>query len=52
MRDFLDRRLRQDNMPDRDTWWSTYLHRAWGDEGPVDRLVAWASNISLGRHSG
>ncbi len=44
--DFLDRRLRQDCMPDRDTWWSTYLHRTWGDEGPVDRLVEWASNIS------
>ena len=46
--EFLDRRLRQDNMPDRDTWWSTYLHRTWGDEGPVDRLVEWASNISPG----
>ena len=46
--EFLDRRLRQDNMPDRDTWWSTYLHRAWGDEGPVDRLVEWAFNISPG----
>ena len=44
--EFLDRRLRQDNMPDRDTRWSTYLHRSWGDEGPVDRLVKWASNIS------
>ena len=46
--EFLDRRLRQDCMPDRDTWWSTYLHRTWGDEGPVDRLVEWASNISPG----
>ena len=46
--DFLDSRLRQDNMPDRDTWWSTYLHRTWGDEGPVDRLVEWAFNISPG----
>ena len=44
--DFLDRRLRQDNMPDRDAWWSTYLHHTWGGEGPVDRLVEWASNIS------
>ena len=24
--DFLDQRLRQDSMPDRDSWWSTYLH--------------------------
>ncbi len=42
----LDLRLRRDNMPDRDTWWSTYLHHTWGVEGPVDRLVEWASNIS------
>ncbi len=49
--ELLDRRLRQDDMPDRDTWWSTYLHRNcrnWGDEGPVVRLVEWASNISPG----
>ena len=43
---FLDRRLRQDNLPDRDAWWSTYLHHTWGGQGPVDRLVSWASNIS------
>lgn len=41
----LDRRLRQDSMPDRDSWWSTYLHHAWGAEGPVDRLVEWASTV-------
>ena len=46
--EFLDRRLRRDIMPDRDTWWSTYLHQAWGTEGPVDRLVEWASRISPG----
>ena len=44
--DSLDRRLRQDSMPDRDSWWSTYLHRAWDTQGPVDRLVAWASALS------
>ena len=44
--DFLDQRLRQDSIPDRDSWWSTYLHCTWGNEGPVDRLVDWASNIS------
>ena len=43
--ELLDRRLRQDTMAERDAWWSTYLHRAWGDEGPVDRLVDWASSI-------
>ena len=44
--DSLDRRLRQDPMPDRDSWWSTYLHRAWDTQGPVDRLIDWASNLS------
>ena len=44
--DFLDQRLRRDVMPDRDAWWSIYLHRAWGTQGPVDRLVDWASGIS------
>lgn len=39
---FLDRRLREDAMADRDAWWSTYLYKAWGDHGAVDRLVEWA----------
>ena len=44
---WLHKRLRQDKMPDRDLWWSTYLHRAWETQGPVDRLVDWASNLSV-----
>ena len=43
---FLDATLRLDSMPDRDVWWSTYLHRTWGEKGPVHRLVDWASAIS------
>ena len=42
----LDRILRRDNMPDRDAWWSTYLHHTWRSEGPVDRLVEWSSDVS------
>lgn len=42
---FLDQRLRKDTMPDRDAWWSIYLHNAWGTKGAVDRLVDWASSI-------
>ena len=44
----LDRRLRQDSMPDRDSRWSTYLHRAWDTQSPVDRLIDWdwVSNLS------
>lgn len=44
--EYLDRRLRQDAMPDRDMWWSTYLHDTWQSEGSVDRLIAWASSVS------
>ena len=44
--DFLDRLLRECSMPERDAWWSTYLHRAWGEESAVDRLVQWASQVS------
>ena len=44
--DSLDQRLRRDSMPDRDSWWSTYLHRSWESQGPVDRLIDWASSLS------
>ena len=42
----LDAYLRNYDMPDRDAWWSTYLHHAWGREKAVDRLVHWASRVS------
>jgi hypothetical protein len=41
----LDRNLRQHAMPDRDAGWSRYLHYANGDEGPVDRLLDWATGL-------
>ena len=41
----LDRHLRQYPMPDRDATWSRYLHYANGDEGPVDRLLDWATGL-------
>ncbi|MCY3593273.1 MAG: hypothetical protein OXH32_16740 [Acidobacteria bacterium] len=43
---FLDRRLRSDSMPDRDAWWSVYLHHAYQAQGPADRLVDWASSVT------
>ena len=46
----LDRHLRQYSMPDRDSLWSIYLHRAWETQSPVDRLVDWAFNISDDDH--
>ena len=44
--ELLDSWLNQYTLAERDSFWSTYLHRTWGDEGPVDRLVDWASNVS------
>src|SRR5690606_4956118 len=46
--DFLDERLRSREMAERDAFWSTYLHLAWGDGGAVDRLVEWAWHGSRG----
>ncbi|MDE0260122.1 MAG: ATP-binding protein [Gammaproteobacteria bacterium] len=42
---FLDQRLRKGAMPDRDAWWSVYLHHAYGEQGAVDRLVDWAYSL-------
>lgn len=42
---FLDQRLRQARLADRDSWWSTYLHHAWG-HGVVGRIIDWASTIT------
>lgn len=41
----LDNRLRQIPMPDRDAVWSTYLHYAYGQDGPVDRVLDWAEGL-------
>ncbi|WP_426492946.1 AVAST type 2 anti-phage system protein Avs2 [Hymenobacter sp. 102] len=44
--EFLDKRLRKDTMPERDAWWSIYLHHMWDTQGAVDRLVDWASGVT------
>ena len=44
--EFLDKNLRRKTMSERDAWWSIYLHWSWGEGGPVDRLVDWASGLS------
>ena len=36
---YLNGRLREDALPERDAWWSVYLHHAYGEGGAVDRLV-------------
>ena len=43
---FLDTRLRQDNMAERDTWWSIYLHDATSEGEPASRLMDWALAVS------
>lgn len=29
-------------LPDRDAWWSIFLHEHWGEGGPLNRLIDWA----------
>ena len=43
--EFLDGELRPCTMPDRDAWWSIYLHHARGSHSAVDRIVDWASDV-------
>ncbi len=45
--EFLDRRLRRDAMPDRDAWWSVFLHHTWETNSAVDRIVDWASALNV-----
>lgn len=34
-------------LPDRDAWWSTWLHYQLGEHGAVDRLLDWARSSKL-----
>lgn len=40
--DFLHQHLMKLAMPDRDAWWSTYLHKAFEEESSVARMIDWA----------
>ncbi len=40
--DFLHRHLMKFTMPERDAWWSIYLHKAFEDESSIARLIDWA----------
>ena len=36
------------SLPDRDSWWSTFLHYQFGEQGAVDRLLEWSwSNMDM-----
>jgi hypothetical protein len=44
--EFLDQRLRQDSMAERDAWWSILLHQLWNTQSAVDRLVDWSVGLT------
>ena len=39
---FLHQHLLKFSMSKRDSWWSTFLHYQYGEQGAVDRLLKWA----------
>ena len=43
---FLDARLRQDAMPERDTWWTVYLQHATSGGQAATRIRDWALAVS------
>jgi len=38
----LHRHLSESSMSDRDAWWSTFIHRQYGTQSSVDRILDWA----------
>ena len=38
----LHQHLSKFSMPKRDSWWSTFLHYQYGEQGAVDRLLQWS----------
>jgi hypothetical protein len=44
--EFLDQRLREDTMPQRDAWWSIELHYLWNTHSAIDRLIDWSWGIT------
>ena len=37
-------------MPKRDSWWSTFLHYQYGEQGAVDRLLQWSWSEQEKKH--
>jgi len=52
--DFLDQRLKKDSLPQRDSWWSIFLHYDYSDydNSAVRRLIDWAWSSSDKSHIG
>lgn len=44
---YLNRYLRSYDMPERDTFWSTFLHEQWGQQSALDRLIDWAWEVDV-----
>lgn len=44
--EFLDQRLREDSMPQRDAWWSVGLHYLWNTHSAIDRLIDWSWGVT------
>lgn len=40
--DFLHHHLMSFALAERDAWWSIFLHKQYGEQGAVNRLIAWA----------
>jgi hypothetical protein len=40
--DFLHKNLMKVSLPDRDAWWTTYIHNKMYEPTPVKRLIDWA----------
>ncbi len=40
--DFLHKHLKNFSMPERDAWWSTFLHFQYGKRHSVERIIEWA----------
>ena len=43
---FLHTHLLRCEMPERDAWWSIYVHQQYGEHGAIDRLLHWALSPS------
>lgn len=39
---FLHKHLMEYSMPERDAWWSTFLHYQYGAKGAVERIIEWS----------
>lgn len=47
---FLHQHLLKISMPNRDAFWSIFLHKQFGSQGAVDRIIEWASSKQVKTH--